>query len=81
VEKTMQELYHNLDRELAKRIRATSLENYSKIARENLAEMLEQEFVQHELLLNNISVPSKNTSTVFYTMNPGSSHGPILHDG
>jgi hypothetical protein len=42
--------------------------------------MLEQEFVQHELLLNNISVPSENTSTVFYTMNPGSSHGPILHN-
>jgi hypothetical protein len=80
VEKTMRELYQNLDRELAKRIRATLLENYRKIACENLAEMLEQEFVQHELLLNNISVPSKNTSTVFYTMNPGSSHGPILHD-
>jgi hypothetical protein len=70
VEKTMQELYQNLDRELAKRIRATLLENYSKIAHENLAEMLEQEFVQHKLLLNNISVPS----------NPGSSHGPILHN-
>jgi hypothetical protein len=80
VEKTMQELYQNLDRKLAKRIRATLLENYSKIARENLAEMLEQEFVQHELLLNNISVPSKNTSTVFYNMNPGSSHGPVLHN-
>jgi hypothetical protein len=81
VEKTMQELYHNLDKKLAKRIRATLLENYSKIARENLAETLEQEFVQHELLLNNISVPSKNTSTVFYTMNPGSSHGLILREG
>jgi hypothetical protein len=80
VEKTMQELYQNLDKELAKRVRATLLENYSKIARKNLTEMLEQEFVQHELLLNNISVPSKKTNTVFYSLNPGSSHGPILHN-
>jgi hypothetical protein len=80
VEKTMQELYQNLDRELAKRVRAMLLENYSKIARKNLTEMLEQEFVQHELLLNNISVPSKNTNTGFYTMKPGSSHSSILHN-
>jgi hypothetical protein len=79
VDKTMQELYQNLDKELAKRVRATLLENYSKIARENLTELLEQVFIQHEQLLNSISVPSKNTNTVFYSMNPGSSHCPILH--
>jgi hypothetical protein len=58
----MQELYQNLDKELAKRVRATLLENYSKIARKNLTELLEQEFIQHKQLLNNISVPSKNTN-------------------
>jgi hypothetical protein len=59
MEKTMQELYHNLDRELAKRIRATLLENYSKIARENLAEMLEQDFVQYKLLLKTFQCPPR----------------------
>jgi phosphoribosylformylglycinamidine (FGAM) synthase PurS component len=53
VKKTLQELYQNLDIELAKRVRATLHEKYSKIARENLTEMLEQEFLQHESFIKN----------------------------
>jgi hypothetical protein len=77
-DKTMRELYQNLDKELTQRVRATLLKNYSKVARKNLTEMLEKEFIQHEYLLNTISIPSMNTTTVFYSMNPGSTHSPKM---
>jgi hypothetical protein len=60
VDKTMQEMYSDLDLTMAKRIRATLFKNFNKIAIQDLASLLKDDFLQHEEFLNSIQTYIEN---------------------
>ena len=77
VKETMKKVYDNLDPELTKRIEATLYENFMKLAKEDLSDLLKKDFLEQETLLNNVTVPKDcSQAPIHYILAPESTYRP-----